>query len=184
MDKKEIVLLWDKSTPFERYLTNCGFDCKVVTPNVLAAPFLSRAKYKLIIVQAGFGNELYSSVLKELRANSVNIMEFVRRGGTLLVFGAFSDLNKNAYNWLPLSINYVIEERIVKIEVIKEHEAAEIVEKDKCMCDGYFSEIEGEIILTGNGAAILGVAEYGAGEIIATAIHEYPSPKFIEYCIV
>lgn len=183
----EIALLWDKDTPFKRYLIDRGFDCVVVTPGVLAAPFFSVAGYKLVIVQAGFGNELYSRILKELRANCVFIKNFVKAGGTLLVSGALS--NKDAYNWLPVKIKYVMEKRRVRIEVIKEHKAALIVEKEECMYDGYFEEAEREweVILKvkdGNDEkAILVMSEYGTGEIIATTIHEYPTEGFIAYCL-
>jgi len=184
----EIALLWDKDTLFRKYLIDRGFTCEVVMPNTLSAPFFSFTGYKLIIVQAGFGNELYSGILKGLRANSVRIKDFVKAGGTLLVSGALS--NKDAYNWLPVKIEYVMEKRQVRTEVVKEHKAAAIVEKGECMCDGYFdwTGTEGEVILRikddkdEKTKAILVVSEYGAGEIIATTIHEYPSERFIAYC--
>jgi hypothetical protein len=182
-----IALVWDKDTPFKQYLTDRGFDCEVVMPQLFAAPFFSFAGYKLIIVQAGFGNELYSGMLKALRANSVLIKEFVTAGGTLLVSGALS--NKDAYNWLPREIGYVNEVRRVRIELMKAHKAATIVEKDECLCDGYFEEVgEGwDVILTvkgdKEGKAILAASEYGTGKIIATTIHEYPSEEFITYCV-
>ena len=180
----EIALLWDKDTFFKRYLTDCGFDCEVITPVVLAAPFFSFTGYKFVMVPAGFGDELYSKILKELRASSEYIKEFVKAGATLLVSGAFS--NRDAYNWLPIRIKYVKGQWRVTIEVVKEHKAAAIVEKEECLCDGYFTEIGagGEIILTDReGKAILVVSEYGAGKIIATTIHEYPSKDFIAYCV-
>ncbi|MCW3133771.1 MAG: hypothetical protein N2V78_05540 [Methanophagales archaeon] len=187
--RTEIALLWDKDTLFEDYLIDRGFTCEVVMPNTLSAPFFSFTGYKLVIVPAGFGNELYSGMLKALRANSELIKDFVKAGGALLVSGALS--NKNAYNWLPIKIEYVMEKRRVRIEVVKEHKAAVIVEKEECMCDGYFTEIGagGEVILSEkeknkDRKVILVVSEYGAGEIIATTIHEYPSERFIAYCVV
>jgi len=183
----EIALLWDKDTLFREYLLDRGFTCEIVMPNTLSAPFFSFTGYKLIIVPAGFGNELYSGMLKLLRANSVLINDFVKAGGTLLVSGALSS-NTDAYNWLPVKIKYVMEKKRVRIEMVKEHKAAAIVEKEECMCDGYFTKVgaEGEIILKEKdkeGQAILVVSEYGAGQIIATTIHEYPSEKFIAYCV-
>jgi glutamine amidotransferase-like uncharacterized protein len=187
--ERKIALLWDKDTPFMQHLTDKGFDCEVIMPNVLSVPFFSFTGYKLVIVPAGFGNERYSGILKGLRVNSVRIKDFVKAGGILLVSGALS--NKDAYNWLPVKIGYVMEKRRVKTEVAKEHKAAAIVEKEECMCDGYFdeAETEGEVILRikddndEKTKAILVVSEYGAGEIIATTIHEYPSERFITYCV-
>ena len=183
---REIALLWDKDTLFERYLTDSGFDCEVVTPVVLAAPFFSFRGYKFVIVPAGFGNEIYSGILKELRASGEYLKEFVNAGATLLVSGAFS--NKDAYNWLPIKLTYVMQQWRVSVEIVKEHKATAILEKEECLCDGYFAEIDAgsEIILRDrakNGKAILVVSEYGAGRIIATTIHEYPSPAFIAYCV-
>ncbi len=84
----EIALLWDKDTLFREYLLDRGITCEtvIVMPNTLSAPFFSFTYYKLIIVPAGFGNELYSGMLrmlKVLRANSVLIKDFVNDGGTL-----------------------------------------------------------------------------------------------------
>jgi len=187
--EREIALLWDKDTPFMQHLADKGFDCELITPNLLSAPFFSFTGYRLVIVPAGFGNKRYSGILKGLRANSVLIKDFVKAGGVLLVSGALS--NKDAYNWLPVKIEYVMEKRRVRTEVVKEHKAAAIVEKGECLCDGYFDgvETEGEVILRIKGdkdektKAILVVSEYGAGEIIATTIHEYPSERFIKRCL-
>ena len=183
----EIALLWDKEITYKRYLIDRGFNCEVVTPGILAAPFFSTRLCRLIIVPAGFGNPLYSEILKELRATSVVIKSFVRGGGTLLVSGAFS--TRDAYNWLPIKIEYVMEERRVKLELIKEHEAAMIVEKGECFCDGYFEEVDVhcEVLLAETKGEdkkpLLVLSEYGAGKIIATTIHEYPSEQFIAYCV-
>ena len=189
LNEMEIALLWDKETPFKHYLTDMGFDCEVIRSSTLSAPFFSFTGYTLAIVPAGFGNEFYSGILlKVLRANSVLIKEFVKAGGTLFVSGALS--TPDAYNWLPVNIEYVMERGKVRIAVVTVHEAAMLVEKEECMCDGYFEEAgtEGEVILTireerGAKKAILVAAEYGAGVIIATTIHEYPSRRFIAYCV-
>jgi hypothetical protein len=183
----EIALLWDKEITYKRYLIDRGFDCEVVTPGTLAAPFFSTRLCRLLIVPAGFGNTLYSRILKELRATRMVITDFVKGGGTLLVSGSFSI--GGAYDWLPIKIEYVMEERRVKIELITEHEAATMVEKDECFCDGYFEEVDAgcEGLLTvkrdEDEKAILVVSRYGAGKIIATTIHEYPSEQFLAYCV-
>ncbi len=182
---REIALLWDKDTPFKQYLTDNGFDCEIVTPKLLAAPFFSWRSCRLVIVPAGFGHAFYSGVLKDLRANSAFINTFVKAGGTLLVSGALS--GGDAYNWLPWGITYLRDERTVEIERVKEHKAAAIIDNDECMCDGYFEKIEDgwDIILAAKGESegkpILVTAEYGVGTIIATSIHEYPSERFIAF---
>ncbi|RZN40921.1 MAG: hypothetical protein EFT35_02590 [Methanophagales archaeon ANME-1-THS] len=183
----EIALLWDKELTYKRYLIDHGFTCEVVTPSIFAAPFFSIRLYRLIVVPAGFGNPLYSRILTELRATSVAISNFVRGGGTLLVSGAFS--NRDAYNWLPITVSLVREERRVKLELVKEHEAASIVERRECFCDGYFEEVDAhcEVLLVAKRGAdekpLLVLSKYGAGRIIVTTIHEYPSELFIAYCV-
>ena len=181
-----ITVLWDRDTPVKHYLTERGFDCEVVTPKVVAAPFFSWRSSQLALVPAGFGNPFFSAVLEDLRANSMLITKFVEAGGTLLVSGALS--HSDAYNWLPLKLRYVRADQTVKIKRLKENPAATIVDADDCMCDGYFEEVgEGwDVILAMDGAdtdnVILVATEYGAGQIIATTIHEYPSDRFFEYC--
>lgn len=185
--KSGITVLWDRETPFEQYLTERGFDCEVVTPKLVAAPFFSWRACRLALVPAGFGNPFFSGVLGDLRANRQLITDFVKAGGILLVSGAHS--HSDAYNWLPRPLTYVRAEQTVKLKRVKKNKAAEIVEMDECMCDGYFDEVgEGwDVILTFEGAeaekAILVTLKCGVGEIIATTIHEYPSDRFFEYCV-
>jgi hypothetical protein len=184
-----ITVLWDRETPFKQYLTERGFDCEVVTPKMIAAPFFSWRASRLVLVPAGFGNSFFSGVLGDLRANRTRIMDFVKAGGALLVSGAFA--YTDAYNWLPRKLRYARAEQTVELKWLKENKAAAaLVETDKCMCDGYFEEVgEGwDVLLAIQGGeeeadekAILVVLEYGAGEIIAATIHEYPSNRFFEH---
>ena len=77
----------------------------------------------------------------------------------------------------------------MKVKLVKEHEAAAIVERSDCFCDGYFEEVDAhcEVLLAvkhgEDEKALLVVSAYGAGKIIATTIHEYPSEQFIAYCV-
>ena len=186
--KPGITVLWDRETPFKQYLTERGFDCEVVTPKLVAAPFFSWRACRLALVPAGFGNPFFSGgVLDDLRANRLHITDFVKAGGTLLVSGAHS--HRDAYNWLPRPLTYVRADKTVKLKRVQENKAARLVETDECMCDGYFDEVdEGwDIVLAmekdEEEKAILVVLKCGAGEIIATTIHEYPSDRFFEYCV-
>lgn len=183
----EIAVLWDNDLTLRRYLTDRGFSCDVLVPAVLAAPFFSCRACRLMIVPAGFGNTGYSQILPALRAHREFITNFVKAGGRLLVWGAFS--SRDAYNWLPLPLQYVHEERVVGVKRRMGAEAGQLVERDECYCDGYFEDpAEGwNIILATAGSeaerAILVAAAYGAGKLIATTIHEYPTDRFIAYCL-
>ena len=183
----EIAVLWDKDLTLRRYLTDRGFSCDLLVPAFLAAPFFSWRACRLMIVPAGFGNAGYSQILQTLRAHREFITHFVKAGGRLLVWGAFS--SRDAYNWLPVPLQYVHEERMVGVKRLTGAETGQIVERDECYCDGYFEDpAEGWTIIlvtTGSEAerAILVAAAYGAGELIATTIHEYPTDRFIAYCV-
>jgi len=183
----EIAVLWDNDLTLRRYLTDRGFSCDVLAPAVLAAPFFSWRACRLVIVPAGFGNTGYSQILQTLRAHREFIANFVKAGGRLLVWGAFS--TQDAYNWLPLPLQYVHEEQVVGVKRLTGAEAGQLVERDECYCDGYFeAPAEGWnviLVTTGSvaGRAILVAAAYGAGELIATTIHEYPTDRFIAYCV-
>jgi hypothetical protein len=134
-----ITVLWDKETPFKQYLTERGFDCVVVTPKMIAAPFFSWRACRLVLVPAGFGNSFFSRVLEDLRANRTLITNFVKAGGTLLVSGALS--HSDAYNWLPQKLTYARAEQTVELKRLKENKAALIVETDECMCESDFSRL-------------------------------------------
>ncbi len=183
-------MLWDRETPYKRYLINHGFSCEVIAPGAFAVPSFPAKVCRLLIVPAGFGNSLYSNILSGLRASSMSIKDFVKGGGTLLVSGAMSE--EDAYDWLPIKLRYVTRRKRVKVGVITAHEAAMmIVKRDECFCDGYFDDVgAGCVILLAEKGnedeeerAILILSEYGAGKIIATTIHEYPSEEFIAYCV-
>jgi hypothetical protein len=185
--EREIAVLWDKDLTLRRYLTDRGFSCDLLVPAFLAAPFFSWRACRLMIVPAGFGNAGYSQILPTLRAHREFITNFVKAGGRLLVWGAFS--SRDAYNWLPVPLQYVHEERMVGVKRLTGAETGQIVERDECYCDGYFEDpAEGWtsiLVTTGSEAerAILVAAAYGAGELIATTIHEYPTDRFIAYCV-
>lgn len=183
----EIAVLWDRDLTLRRYLSDHGFRCALVAPAVLAAPFFSWRACRLVIVPAGFGNAGYSQILTGLRAHREAITNFVKAGGRLLVWGAFS--SRDAYNWLPLPLQYVHDERVVGVKRLTGAEPGQLVEGDECYCDGYFEHPAGgwhDILVTTGaeaGRAILVAAAYGAGELIATTIHEYPADRFIAYCV-
>ncbi|MCW7079842.1 MAG: hypothetical protein OCU16_01930 [Candidatus Methanospirare jalkutatii] len=175
----EIALLWDGMTYLQRYLTAKGFESEVVAHPAL----LLLKRFKIAIVPAGFADRRFSKMLGVLRACRESIENFVQAGGTLIVSGAISE-EADAYNWLPFQLKYKHKFGYVRVERVAEHAAAMLVERGMCMCDGYFDVVRGgEIILKGNNCPILVASSVGsgAGEIIATTVHEFPSERFIAY---
>ena len=183
----EIALLWDRDTPYEQYLKEHGFRYKRVQPQLLAAPFFSWRAFRLVIIPAGFGNTYFSGMLAVLRANREALKSFVRAGGTLLVSGALA--HGNAYDWLPLQLEYVRKDIQAPLERQKDDEAAQLVEQPVCFCDGYLGTLDDGwgVILTVKADAgvhpVLVVADYGAGKIMVSSIHEYPSERFLRTCL-
>ena len=183
----EIAVLWDRDTPYEQYLREHGFRYKLVQPQLLAAPFFSLTGFRLVIIPAGFGNAYFSGMLAALRANREAIISFVRAGGTLLVSGALA--HSNAYDWLPLRLAYVRKDIQAPLGRRKNDEAAQIVEQAVCFCDGYLRTLDDDWdgILTVKSDSgthpVLVVAAYGAGKIIVSSIHEYPSEWFLRACV-
>ncbi len=177
-----IALLWDgRNTIFQKYLLVKGYKSDVISdPRVL-----SLVSYKLVIVPSGFGNNMYSNMLKQLRAGRIIIERFVRAGGILVACGSISD-DERAYDWLPQTIHlrYRLGFERTRIETVSNHAATSLVEADECMCDGFFEFVDGaEVLLKGNKRPILVASDIGKGEIIATTIHEFPSTRFISYCL-
>ncbi|HDS45057.1 MAG TPA: hypothetical protein ENN68_03005 [Methanomicrobia archaeon] len=183
----EIALLWDRETPYEQYLREHGFRYKLVQPQHLAAPFFSWRSFRLMIVPAGFGNSYFSGMLAALRANREAITAFVRDGGTLLVSGALA--HSTAYDWLPLQLEYVRKDIQAPLERKTDDAAAQLVEQPVCFCDGYLETLadDWDEVLTvesDSGACpVLVVARYGAGKIVVSSIHEYPSERFLQACL-
>ena len=183
----EIALLWDRDTPYEQYLREHGFRYKLVQPQLLAAPFFSWRAFRLVIIPAGFGNTYFSGMLAALRANREALTSFVRSGGTLLVSGALA--HNNAYDWLPLQLAYVRKDIQAPLERQKDDSAAQLVEQAVCFCDGYLGPLEDDwgvilVVKADSGVhPVLVVARYGAGKIIVSSIHEYPSERFLRECL-
>jgi hypothetical protein len=183
----EIALLWDRDTPYEQYLREHGFRYKLVQPQLLAAPFFSWRAFRLVIIPAGFGNTYFSGMLAALRANREALSSFVKAGGTLLVSGALA--HSNAYDWLPLQLEYVRKDIQAPLERQKDDEAARIVEQAVCFCDGYLGTLEDDwsvvlmVKVDSSARPVLVVARYGAGKIIVSSIHEYPSERFLRACL-
>jgi hypothetical protein len=174
-------LAWDSELMFTRFIEDCGVQCELITPHMLAAPFY-RGRFVSLVIPTGFGNMRFSSLLPALRASSRRIQKYVENGGNLLVFGAM-DARKDSYDWLPVNIEYVHEYFSTSVNLEKAHPHCSILEDfsaDEIDCDGYFSEYEGDVIArSGDDRALMVGSAVGEGTVIVTSFHEYPSRAFI-----
>jgi hypothetical protein len=178
------ALVWDQKILFSRYIEECGVACEFLTPHMIAAPFY-RGRFVTLIVPTGFANPDFSRLLPGLKASAPRIKRFVEGGGKLLVFGAASSRD-DAYSWLPFNLRYLHDygQREIKIEC--DHPGISLIQgyDSKCIdLDGYFTDYDGMVIASGSGKPVMIASTIGKGEVIATTIHEYPSPAFVrDFC--
>ncbi len=193
-----VGIVWDSPMMFTRLIEDCGFVPELVTPHLLAAPFFRRA-FSAIIIPGGFANPSYSSVIHALRASEGRIHRFIQGGGTLIAFGAGID-RPDAYDWLPVTIQYRFGFSEGKIEEEGCHPISCILEDcpETISIDGIFTipgssgadaqvpEQESQklaVRMRMRGAPVLVEYSLGAGRIILTSLHEYPSRRFLrDFC--
>jgi glutamine amidotransferase-like uncharacterized protein len=174
------ALVWDQKILFSRYIEECGVSCEFLTPHMIAAPFY-RGSFVTLIVPTGFANPAFSGLLPGLKATAPRIKRFVERGGNLLVFGAASS-REDAYSWLPINLRYHHDYGQVGIQVEGNHPGISLVQGYDTTCidiDGYFTNYDGVVIANVSGNPVMVACRVGKGEVIATTIHEYPSPAFV-----
>ncbi len=177
------AVIWDKPVMFTRLVEDCGHECELVTPHLLAAPFF-RKRFHAVIIPSGFASPAFSRVLPALRAVSGRLKSFVEAGGVLLVFGA-GDTCPDAYNWLPVPVHYRFgfsEERLTCDDT---HPYTCICENlpDMPAIDGTLETAGGTTILSAGDRAVLWACNLAKGTIVLTTLHEYPSRRFLsEFC--
>ena len=172
--------VWESRQHFCRYLEDCGIACELITPQLLAAPFF-RGTFSCLIVPTGFANPKYSRVLPALRASAPRIERFVESGGNLLVFGAAIE-KPDAYDWLPFPMDYHHDYRQRPVSCQSGSTAASLVadyDAGCIECDGFFTGHDGEVSGSSEGNAIILDRQLGAGRVVVTTVHEYPSRAFI-----
>jgi hypothetical protein len=179
-----VGFVWENRQHFTRFIEECGMSCEVVTPHMLAAPFY-RGSFNCLVIPTGFGNPKYSNLLPALRASSSRIKRFVESGGNLLVFGAAID-NPAGYDWLPFKVTYCHECYPRKVLFSQESAVKTMIEDydaDRIECDGSFPEHDGnQAGLAGNHVVVI-EKRIGAGHVVVTSIHEFPSRAFlISFC--
>ncbi len=103
----------------------------------------------------------------------------------LVVYGAL--VPEYTYRWLPFTLEYREQYGAANIEAAgcddRGHECSCIFDGTRAECDGYFTETDGDIILTGDEVPVLVAKEHGDGIIIATTIHEFPTGEFLKWAI-
>ncbi|MDD1728247.1 MAG: hypothetical protein LUQ50_04145 [Methanospirillum sp.] len=200
----KVGIVWDSPTMFTRLVEDSGFLSELVTPHLLAAPFFRRS-FSTVIIPGGFANPSYSSVIHALRACEERIRRFIEGGGTLLAFGAGID-RPDVYDWLPVVVQYTFGFSEGEPEEHKCHPISCIIEDcpDTVSYDGVFSfpdqnsdpapvlgdtgrkpcPIDGPAVrMCIRGDPVLVEYSAGAGRIILTSLHEYPSRRFLrDFC--
>lgn len=175
----DVSFLSDRGNVFEATLKEFGHTCQQVIPQAFGSPFCQPTK--LLMVPSGFADPKYYKILPALERNRDKIAEFVEKGGIVLAFGAM--VEDYTYGWLPMKLKYNMHFKTKNVRLVKpDSPAATLVEPGMKDCDGYFTEHDGETVMAlDDGKPVLVHKKYGKGHIIAAALHEYPSKKFIEW---
>lgn len=175
----DAAFISDRGNVFDGLFREFGLTCQQIVPQAFGSPFCPPAK--LLIVPSGFADPKYYKVLPVLERSRENIARFVENGGIVLAFGAM--VEDYAYDWLPMRLRYNMQFKARAVRLVKpDSPAALLVEPGVLDCDGYFTEHDGEAVMVReDGRPVLVHRAYGKGHVIAAALHEYPSKKFIDW---
>ena len=178
-----ITLIWDCELLFEKLFVEHGLSYQRTPSSAIGTPFLPRSR--IMIVPTGFANQQYTKILRGIEANKSFFDGFVKKGGVLVIYGAL--VPEYTYRWLPFTLKYRVQYGAVDIEAAEDRdrgcECSCIFDGTRAECDGYFTETDGDIILTGDGMPILVTKEHGDGIIVATTIHEFPTGEFLKWAV-
>ena len=175
----DVSFLSDRGNVFGATFKDYGFSCQQVIPQALGSPFCQPSK--LLIIPSGFADPKYYKILPALERNKDKIRKFIEDGGIVLAFGAIVD--DYEYGWLPMKLKYHMWFKPRRVSLVKpDSPAALLVESGERECDGFFTDHDGDTVMTqDDGKPVLVYKKYGKGHIIASAIHEYPDKRFIEW---
>lgn len=176
----DIAIIGVRSFLYEKLFEQLKISHQFLSPAILTSPFLPR--YRSLLIPTGFANPQYSTALPALRSAKSRIAEFVRKGGVLTIFGPM--IEEHDYDWLPVSLKYVCELGSRRIEA-SDDGCSCILSTNIPECDGYLIPGEGfrTILEDEMGRAVLAIAEFGAGLIVATSIHEFPAAEYIKWAL-
>lgn len=176
----DIALLWDSKLLMERYIAEHVPSSARIEPLVLASPFAPRAK--VLIIPTGFAEPKYTKIGGQLSRLKGVFTSFVERGGVLVVFGA---LKSTRLEFLPEPIEYVSKYGARNLRF--EEGMCQIVDEVHAECDGYLmaeKESGWRVLCRDEFEKIVAASlEHGKGVVIATSIHELPSPAFLRHIV-
>ena len=176
----DIALIGERTFLYEKLFQDLGTTFQFLQPGVLGSPFLP--SYRMVMIPTGFANPEYSKTLPALLSMKSNIAGFVKKGGVLTVFGPM--VPEHDYEWLPLQLKYVCE--------LGTQNVALSLEGCSCLlctstpeCDGYLLPGEGfeTVLKDAKGRAILVMAKFGEGLIVATSVHEFPAAEYLKWAL-
>ena len=175
----DVSFLSDRGNVFEATFKEYGFSCQQVVPQAFGSPFCQPSK--LFIVPSGFADPKYYKILPALKRNKDKIKKFIESGGVMLAFGAI--VEDYEYTWLPMTLKYHMWFKPRHVSMVRpDSPAALLVGPGERECDGFFTAHDGETVMAqDDGKAVLVYKKYGQGHIIASALHVYPSQKFLEW---
>ncbi len=176
----DIALIGDRTFLFEKLFCDLGVSYQFLQPGILGSPFLPQ--YRMVMIPTGFANPQYSKSLPALQRMKSNIDEFIKKGGVLTVFGPL--VPEHDYDWLPLSLKYICELGPQSIAP-SEHECSSLLCTQMPECDGFLLPGKGfeTVLKDENDRAILVMAKYGEGLIVATTVHEFPAAEYIKWAL-
>jgi hypothetical protein len=176
----DIALIGERTFLFESLFKDLGVSYQFLQPGILGSPFLPN--YRMVMIPTGFANPQYSKTLPALQRAKSSIAGFVKRGGVLTVFGPL--VPEHDYSWLPMPLKYVCELGLQRITAT-DHECSCLLCTLTPECDGYLLPGEGfeTILKDSRERAILVMAKYGDGLIVATSVHEFPAAEYIKWAL-
>lgn len=176
----DIALIGERTFLYEKLFADLAVSFQFLSSTVLGSPFLPR--FKTVMIPTGFANPEYSKTLPALQRMKSNILDFVKKGGVLTVFGPM--VPEHEYDWLPLQLRYVCEISSQSIDSC-EHECSCLLCTSTPECDGYL--IPGEdfetVLRDEKNRAILVRANFGEGQIVATTVHEFPAAEYLKWAL-
>lgn len=175
----DVMLLWETPLLFEKLFVEYNIKCQRVPAESIGTPFLPPCR--CLVLPTGFANPAYTSTLKGIVRNKNKIENFLKKGGTVVIFGPM--VPEHGYEWLPFGLKYVQEQGYGIVKRTGGHEDICVVDEHAAEVeyDGYFLDTDAKVVLTDeSNRPLMVVKDVGKGKVIACSIHEFPSKEFLQ----